>query len=143
MKANLSLACIVLLLFTAQVSAVKGPPPGAGVSGGKANILLMLDNSGSMNSAVNINVLNKPSDVVIDSHGNLHVLNNEEEPYGNRVLLSKYKPDLTPSAGYGNISLVDPEAWESERGPKLAIDGADNIYIAKYSSTDGPTGKIW
>jgi type IV pilus assembly protein PilY1 len=143
MKTNLSLACIALLLFSAQVSALKDPPPGAGVSGGKANILLMLDNSGSMNGVVNTDVLNKPSDVVIDSHGNLHVLNNEKEPYGNRVLLSKYKPDLTPSTGYGYISLVDPETWKSERGPKLAIDGADNIYIAKYSSSDGPTGKIW
>ena len=137
MKTNLSLACIALLLFSAQVLALKDPPPGAGVSGGKANILLMLDNSGSMNSVVNMDVLNKPSDVVIDSHGNLHVLNNEQAPYGNRTLFTKYKPDLTPSTlpnhGYGDIWLVDPKAWKSERGPKLAIDGADNIYIAKYS----------
>ena len=139
MKANLSLACIALLLFSAQVSALKDPPPGAGVSGGKANILLMLDNSGSMNGVVNTDVLNKPSDVVIDSHGNLHVLNNEKEPYGNRTLFTKYKPDLTPSAGYGDISLVDPfdGSWLFEQGPKVAIDGADNIFMTNYSNQVG------
>jgi len=146
-KINLSLGCFALLLFTVQVSAVKDPPPGAGVPGGKANILLMLDNSGSMNEVVNTEVLNKPSDVVIDSRGNLHVLNNEKAPLGNQTLFTKYKPDLTPSTmpnhGYGDISLVDPKAWMSERGPKLAIDSAGNIYIAKYSSSDDPMGKIW
>ena len=82
MKTNLSLACIALLLFSAQVSAQKLPPPGAY---GRSNVLLMIDvgqamldvpayfEDGYVGGAIRL-----PSDVAVDSEGNVHVKNNAE-----------------------------------------------------------------
>ena len=70
------LLLIVLLVFTKNVNS-KSPPPGTGTSDIPANIMIMLDNSGSMNWALNsssASSLEYPIDVAIDSSGNIYAL---------------------------------------------------------------------
>ena len=70
------LLLIVLLVFTKNVNS-KSPPPGTGTSDIPANIMIMLDNSGSMNWALNsssASSLEYPIDVAVDSSGNIYAL---------------------------------------------------------------------
>ena len=68
-------------LLATQANA-KNPPPGTGTSDVPANILIMLDNSGSMASKLYSSVeVYYPLDVATDSSGNVYVL----EYYNNRI----------------------------------------------------------
>ena len=70
------LLLIVFLVFTKNVNS-KSPPPGTGTSDIPANIMIMLDNSGSMNWALNsssASSLEYPIDVAVDSSGNIYAL---------------------------------------------------------------------
>jgi len=61
-----------LLSFQAQA---KNPPPGTGTSDIPANILIMLDNSGSMSAKMYNSVqVYYPLDVATDSSGNIYVM---------------------------------------------------------------------
>jgi type IV pilus assembly protein PilY1 len=67
---------IFFLVFTKNVNS-KSPPPGTGTSDIPANIMIMLDNSGSMNWALNnssASSLEYPIDVAVDSSGNIYAL---------------------------------------------------------------------
>ncbi len=70
---------IFLVSFQAQA---KNPPPGTGTSDIPANILIMLDNSGSMSAKLynSVQVYN-PLDVATDSSGNVYAM----EYYNNRI----------------------------------------------------------
>ena len=71
----------IISLLTTQANA-KNPPPGTGTSDVPANILIMLDNSGSMASKLFSSVeVYYPLDVATDSAGNVYVL----EYYNNRI----------------------------------------------------------
>ena len=72
---------IIVSIFAFQAQA-KNPPPGTGTSNIPANILIMLDNSGSMSSTLysSVQVYN-PLDVATDSSGNVYVM----EYYNNRI----------------------------------------------------------
>ena len=76
---------IILSLFLitslSEVNA-KNPPPGTGTSDIPANILIMLDNSGSMSARLAGAVqIHYPVDVNVDSNGNIYVL----EYWNNRI----------------------------------------------------------
>ena len=63
------LLLIVFLVFTENVNS-KSPPPGTGTSDIPANIMIMLDNYGSMNwslSSSSASSLEYPVDVAVDS----------------------------------------------------------------------------
>ena len=110
---------IVALLAT-QANA-KNPPPGTGTSDVPANILIMLDNSGSMSSKLYSSVqIYYPLDVATDSAGNVYVL----EYYNNRILVfdssGNYKRAF---GGYGN----NCSRWRFAR--QFVIHN-DVIYIA-------------
>ena len=65
---------IFLLVVPLELLA-KNPPPGTGTSDVPANILIMLDNSGSMRTRLSTaNNLYYPVDVETDSSGNIYVL---------------------------------------------------------------------
>ncbi|NQV78538.1 MAG: VWA domain-containing protein, partial [Lutibacter sp.] len=71
----------LFLIFSFQAQA-KSPPPGTGTSDIPANILIMLDNSGSMSARLYSSLqLYNPIDVTTDSSGNVYVL----EYYNNRI----------------------------------------------------------
>jgi type IV pilus assembly protein PilY1 len=69
---------IILILFLGLMSLPansKNPPPGTGTADVPANILIMLDNSGSMSARVQASTgLYYPTDVQTDSSGNMYVL---------------------------------------------------------------------
>jgi type IV pilus assembly protein PilY1 len=72
---------LFLIFLVCNNSYSKSPPPGTGTSNIPANILIMLDNSGSMAWDINGNTISswnkyvsQPSDVVVDSKGFIYVL---------------------------------------------------------------------
>ena len=87
---------IFLISFQAQA---KNPPPGTGTSDIPANILIMLDNSGSMSARLYNSVqVYYPLDVATDSSGNVYVL----EYYNNRIkVFNSSGAYLRSFGGYG------------------------------------------
>ena len=64
---------LLLVCFSNTVEA-KNPPPGTGTAGLPANILIMLDNSGSMGWQIQAAItFNYPKSVQLDSSGNIYV----------------------------------------------------------------------
>ena len=90
---------LLILAFSFQAQA-KNPPPGSGTSDIPANILIMLDTSGSMNSKLYSSVqVYYPLDVATDSAGNVYVM----EYYNNRIkVFDSSGAYLRSFGGYGN-----------------------------------------
>ena len=69
---------IFILLILATPANSKSPPPGTGTSDTPANIMIMLDNSGSMawrtDSIRGEGTVQSPIDIATDSSGNIYVL---------------------------------------------------------------------
>ncbi len=72
---------IIFSFFLVNISNSKSPPPGTGTSSLPANIMIMLDNSGSMSWDINGRYINSwntlirsPIDVATDSSGNVYSL---------------------------------------------------------------------
>ena len=120
---NITIA-IALISCSLSVSA-KAPPPGTGKADVPANILLMLDTSGSMNKAANqARLFERPTGVCIDSKGNQFIV----EEARHKVL--KFDPTgslikvIGGSAGRANGSFYYPF--------KCEIDKNDNLYVSDY-----------
>ena len=109
---------IFLVSFQAQA---KNPPPGTGTSDIPANILIMLDNSGSMSAKLYNSVqVYYPLDVATDSSGNIYVM----EYYNNRIkVFDSSGAYLRSFGGYGSGCT----RWQYAR--QFAIHN-DEIYIA-------------
>ena len=109
---------IFLVSFQAQA---KNPPPGTGTSDIPANILIMLDNSGSMSAKLYNSVqVYYPLDVATDSSGNVYVM----EYYNNRIkVFDSSGAYLRSFGGYGSGCT----RWQYAR--QFAIYD-DKIYIA-------------
>ena len=96
------LSAIIISLFLAfsfQAQA-KNPPPGTGTSDIPANILIMLDNSGSMSAKLyNAVEVYYPLDVATDSSGNVYVM----EYYNTRIkVFNSSGAYLRSFGGYGS-----------------------------------------
>jgi len=99
--ARLSTIILSLFIFLASFQAqAKNPPPGTGTSDIPANILIMLDNSGSMSAKLYNSVqVYYPLDVATDSSGNVYVM----EYYNNRIkVFDSSGAYLRSFGGYGN-----------------------------------------
>mgnify|MGYP001170891277 FL=1 len=109
---------IFLVSFQAQA---KNPPPGTGTSDIPANILIMLDNSGSMSAKLYNSVqVYYPLDVATDSSGNVYVM----EYYNNRIkVFDSSGAYLRSFGGYGSSC----NRWSYAR--QFTIYN-DQIYIA-------------
>ena len=117
------LSAIIISLFLAfsfQAQA-KSPPPGTGTSDIPANILIMLDNSGSMSAKLyNAVEVYYPLDIATDSSGNVYVM----EYYNNRIkVFNSSGAYLRSFGGYGNACYQ----WQYAR--QFTIYN-DIIYIA-------------
>ena len=137
MKSYLKLASIFFLFASANVFAVKSPPAGGGVTG-KANMLFMIDNSGSMeyDIATRDNMVGSPQDAVVDSKGDLYVKSGlscgrwwcQDAGDWNRWLFSRFKPDLSPDKGLKRSYPRTPHRQEEKPyHSKIAIDSKDTI----------------
>ena len=94
-------AIIISLFFVFSFEAqAKSPPPGTGTSDIPANILIMLDNSGSMSAKLYNSVqVYYPLDVATDSSGNVYVM----EYYNNRIkVFNSSGAYLRSFGGYGS-----------------------------------------
>ena len=68
------LILLFLFLFSSNFVEAKSPPPGTGTTDMPANILIMLDNSGSMGIQLQAAVTFKyPKSVQLDSNGNIYI----------------------------------------------------------------------
>ena len=114
---------IFSLFFITSLSEVnaKNPPPGTGTSDIPANILIMLDNSGSMSARLAGAVqIHYPVDVNVDSNGNIYVL----EYWNNRIKKFDSSGNYLKAFGGAGSSC---NRWRSAR----QFDIYDNhIYIA-------------
>ena len=110
----------LFLIFSFQAQA-KSPPPGTGTSDIPANILIMLDNSGSMSAKLyNAVEVYYPLDIATDSSGNVYVM----EYYNNRIkVFNSSGAYLRSFGGYGNACYQ----WQYAR--QFTIYN-DTIYIA-------------
>ena len=120
-KSKVYLIIFFTILFFPIIIFAKAPPPGTGKADVKANILLMLDNSGSMGWTTNTpNRPLYPTDVCTDSNGNKYVV----EYYYHRVkkydASGKYLKTIG-SYGTGNYGFRYPT--------KCAIDSNDNLFV--------------
>lgn len=129
---------IILSIFLGfeQASIAKNPPPGTGTSDVPANILIMLDNSGSMDDPLASSIdISYPIDVATDSAGNIYILE-----YGyRRIVVTDSSGTLIRTIGYygrGCNTFLEPI--------QIAIDSNDLIYVTdrdadyvKVLRTDG------
>ena len=92
---------IIYIIFFLNINYVtaKSPPPGTGTSDVPANILIMLDNSGSMRTRLSSgqSVL-YPEDVAVDSSGNIYIL---EQTYRRIKVFDSDGNYLRSFGGYG------------------------------------------
>ena len=111
---------LFLITSLSEVYA-KNPPPGTGTTDIPANILIMLDNSGSMSARLAGAVqIHYPVDVNVDSNGNIYVL----EYWNNRIKKFDSSGNYLKSfGGPGNGC----SQWRSAR----QFDIKDNIIDAK------------
>ena len=119
---------LVSILLTSSISvSAKAPPPGSGKADVPANILLMLDTSGSMNSrANNARLFEKPTGICIDSQGNQFIV----EEARHKVL----KFDI-----FGSLVKVIGGRRSSANGSfqypfHCAIDSNDNLYVTDWAN---------
>ena len=119
----------LLLIFSFQAQA-KSPPPGTGTTDIPANILIMLDKSGSMRDALASNTVTQyPIDVAADSSGNVYVAD-----HSNRRIMK-----WAPGATEGVSIITGIHAYG------IHVDGSGNIYVSdhnyhrvlKYTLSDG------
>ena len=119
---NITIA-IALISCSISVSA-KAPPPGTGKADVPANILLMLDTSGSMGWKTNqARLFEKPTGVCVDSKGNQFIV----EEARHKVL--KF------NSGGALIKVIGK--WGRGNGQfyypfKCEIDKDDNLYVSDY-----------
>ena len=129
------LLLIVFLVFTKNVNS-KSPPPGTGTSDIPANIMIMLDNSGSMNWALNsssASSLEYPIDVAVDSSGNIYAL----EYFRCRVV--KYNSSGNFIRAFGSCGEGDNQFGS----PHQIVINGDEIFVANsgYDKIDVKTIK--
>ena len=123
---KLSLLLSSLLLILAFTAEAKSPPPGTGKADVPANILFMVDTSGSMRASTNTNTSNKllnPYDVAVDSQGNIFVVDNGDHK------IKKYNSSgawLKTFGGYGY------QNGKFRYPGRIDIDVSDNLYISDY-----------
>ena len=122
---NITIA-IALISCAVSVSA-KAPPPGTGKADVPANILLMLDTSGSMGWKTNqARLFEKPTGVCVDSKGNQFIV----EEARHKVL--KFDPTgslikvIGGRRGNANGSFYYPF--------KCEVDKNDNVYVSDYGN---------
>lgn len=116
----------IVLLFVfcvfSESTLAKSPPPGSGSSDVPANILVMLDTSGSMGTYISSGDSRYPVDVAYDSEGNIYVAK-----YYDTV--EKYDSDGDFVLSWGGYGFSN---GKFDYTFAIAIDSNDNIYVSDY-----------
>ncbi|MBI1326674.1 MAG: VWA domain-containing protein [Alphaproteobacteria bacterium] len=111
----------VWLSFTCDAAA-KSPPPGTGADDVPANILIMLDTSGSMAEFLPSQTTRYPIDVAFDSQGNSYVAEYYDtvKKYDSAGNLLAFWGGYSPAGADGQFDLISA----------IAVDSEDNIYVS-------------
>ena len=133
---KLSKFCVIaLFLLSSEFLYAKAPPPGTGESDVKANIFIMMDTSGSMNSDVQpaggTVTLAGPNDVSIDSNGNVHVVN-----YSGRYV-SVFDSSGNPVTSYGTVNSAPAKIAANQNDDSMYTKQGSKIN--KYTKTSSST----
>lgn len=117
-------AAALVLLLAPGASVAKAPPPGSGSEDVPANILLMLDTSGSMAEIIQEGESQYPMDVAFDSSGNTYVATYYDyvEKYdstGNMVMTW---------GGFGTSNGKFDNVYA------LTVDGNNNVFVSDYNN---------
>lgn len=114
------LLALALLSLSIPAAQAKSPPPGTGVQDVHANILIMLDTSGSMDTLVSSGDSRYPVDVAFDSQGNIYIAKHYDE-------VEKYDSNgdyVLEWGGYGSGNGKFDHTFA------IAIDSNDNIWVS-------------
>ncbi len=136
---HFSFFLFVLGLLLSFPLLAKGPPPGTGVGDVKANIMIMLDDSGSMSATDHSTALHSYSmDVAVANNGNIFVVDENKD----RVTrLDSLYGVLGHSGSYNNYNN-DTNGFAKYKDPYgLAMDQGDLsdefFYVANNSRQNG------
>ncbi len=116
------IAVCALLLLAAGAEA-KSPPPGAGAADVPANILLMMDTSGSMSEIITEGDTRYPVDIAYDSNGNAFIA----KQYDEVEIYNASGNYVTVFGGYGNSN------GKFDMTFAVAVDHNDNVYVTDYN----------
>lgn len=119
---NISILAFVLALSFSLQAFAKSPPPGSGSADVPANILIMLDTSGSMGTYISSGDSRYPVDVAFDSDGNSYVAK-----YYDRV--EKYDSDGNFVLSWGGYGFSN---GKFDYTFSIDIDSNDNVYVSDY-----------
>jgi type IV pilus assembly protein PilY1 len=111
----------ILLINSAQA---KSPPPGSGSADVPANILLMLDTSGSMAELLPGGDSRNPSDIAFDSAGNIYVAKYFD-------FIEKYDSAGQYLMTFGGEGTAN---GQFDIVYSIAIDSNDNIYVSDMNN---------
>ena len=99
---------ILLIIFFSNNLSAKNPPPGTGTGSVPANILIMLDNSGSMSKDKNnqsitasSSKVSAPIDVATDSNGNTYILEFGSKKIAIFNSSGEFQKKIGGGSGYG------------------------------------------
>ncbi len=118
---------ILLLLAIASLSTAvkaKTPPPGSGSADVPANILLMLDTSGSMDEEIPSGDSEYPMDVAFDSNNNIYIAKYYDE-------IEKYDSSGDYVRTWGGYNGTSQNGW-FDFTYSIAIDSNDNVYVSDH-----------
>ena len=114
---------IIIIFSPWGIVYSKSPPPGTGTADVPANILIMLDKSGSMDWNISgRTTLEDPTDVEVDSNGNIYILE-----YG-RNRITKWNSSGTYIKDIGQTQSCN--RWGGSWFFKISDD---KIYIADWN----------
>ncbi len=119
---NFSYIFLLIIIFAVALVQAKSPPPGSGAADVPANILLMLDTSGSMADPATAGTTRYPTDVAFDSQGNIYV-----SIYYDYV--EKYSPTGEYITRWGGTTFSGVNG-RFDFTYAIAIDAQDNVYVS-------------
>ncbi|HCR86095.1 MAG TPA: hypothetical protein DIV86_05400 [Alphaproteobacteria bacterium] len=114
----------VPFIFYGAVSFAKSPPPGSGTADVPANILIMLDTSGSMGEYLESGDSRNPMDIAFDSDGNIYVAKYADE-------IEKYDANGEYIKTWGGYNGTSQNGY-FDYIYSIAVDSSDNIYVSDY-----------
>lgn len=115
----------LVLIFLSQDSFAKSPPPGSGAADVPANILIMLDTSGSMDEILTLGDSQYPMDIAFDSDNNIYIAKYYDT-------IEKYDSNgdfVTSWGGYNGTS----QNGFFDNTFAIATDSSNNVYVSDYN----------
>ncbi len=128
MRSNLHILFVFALIafFAGGNSFAKSPPPGSGAADVPANILLMMDTSGSMEEIITSGDSEYPVDLTFDSNGNIFIAKNYDyvEEYDSAGQFVRTWGGETNSSQNGKFDLTYA----------IDVDTSNNVYVSDYNN---------